>query len=86
VDFEQGALMFTGLIADQSPKLRNKADIREARALFIELNSNAPWAVGEVERGRRFTEAELGHMRAEKVDWERAEARDRANHDAFAYG
>ena len=77
--------MFTGLPHDTSPLLRDKAEIREARALFAELNSQAPWAVEEAKR-RRFTKAMLGHMRVEKRDWDRAERRDEAMHDAYAYG
>jgi hypothetical protein len=77
--------VFTGLIADQSPRIKDKERIREARRLFLTLNCNALWAQAEAKR-RRFTEAELGHMRAEMRDWERAEARAEAEHDAFAYG
>ena len=77
--------MVTSIPNDQSPLLKTKEEIREARALFVELNAHAPWAVEEAKR-RRFSKAMLGHMRAEKADWDRAEARDEARHDAFAYG
>lgn len=74
--------MFTGLIADQSPRIKDKERIREARRLFVTLNCNALWAQAEAER-RRFSEAELGHMRAEMRDWERAERAAEARADVY---
>jgi len=73
--------MITSIPNDTSPLLKTKEEIREARALFIELNANAPWAVNEALR-RRFSKAMLGHMRAEKVELDRAERRAEATSDA----
>jgi len=74
--------MFTGLTHDASPLLRDKAEIREARELFVTLNACAPWAVAEAKK-RRFTKAVLGHMRQEKRELDAAERRAEMRADAL---
>lgn len=61
---------------DRSPLLRTKAEIQEARALYLKVNAHSLASQNEA-KTRRFTQLDLGDLRLDAAEIDRHEERDR---------
>jgi len=70
------AVEIEGWITDRIPLLRTKAEIQEARALYLKVNAHSLASQSEA-KTRRFTQLDLGDLRLDAAEIDRHEERDR---------